>query len=443
MTIILVSLTKNQYICILRVNLKFLIHLLQLEILRFERDAFLYELYEEINDERSTMITNSREKGLLAKLEEGDNNNDNELGKLFKASSSSSSSRQWAGLRNPRIVRVSRSFGGKDRHSKVCTIRGLRDRRIRLSVPTAVQLYDLQDRLGLNQPSKVIDWLLEATKDDIDKLPPLQIPQGFGQFHQQMLLPRESISNPASQPSHLGSLFDGSSTNFMIKDMEEHQAAMSSAKSSNYWDLDAALMLKAKGKEFAIRGANNSNIHEEKGEEEEGNQDNGIGSIGGGFGGGQLFGQKFFPTTSHCSTSSLPGFLNNAMACNYYHSEPSNLSLSQFGNHGFPISQLDQGHHHESGSTNIALPFSSSSMQPLASGSSQLFFCPPTATPTVASLFGTTNPYPSSVESDPRQINYMLPNSLHSSTLPFKSFPSIFNPKPHSQSNEEKRHSGS
>ncbi|KAH6799124.1 TEOSINTE BRANCHED 1 [Perilla frutescens var. frutescens] len=90
------------------------------------------------------------------------------------SSSSSSccySSREW--LKNPRIVRVSRSFGGKDRHSKVCTVRGLRDRRIRLSVPTAIQLYDLQDRLGLSQPSKVIDWLLDATNHEIHNLPPL------------------------------------------------------------------------------------------------------------------------------------------------------------------------------------------------------------------------------------------------------------------------------
>ncbi|GKA30057.1 transcription factor, TCP [Tanacetum coccineum] len=65
---------------------------------------------------------------------------------------------------------------GKDRHSKVCTVRGLRDRRVRLSVPTAIQLYDLQDRLGLNQPSKVVDWLLDVAKHEIDELPPLQMP---------------------------------------------------------------------------------------------------------------------------------------------------------------------------------------------------------------------------------------------------------------------------
>ncbi|WMV35295.1 hypothetical protein MTR67_028680 [Solanum verrucosum] len=93
------------------------------------------------------------------------------------SSSCSRQSSSWAaGFKNPRIVRVSRTFGGKDRHSKVCTVKGLRDRRIRLSVPTAIQLYDLQDRLGLSQPSKVVDWLIDATKDEIDKLPPLQIP---------------------------------------------------------------------------------------------------------------------------------------------------------------------------------------------------------------------------------------------------------------------------
>ncbi|KVG47790.1 transcription factor TCP13-like [Cynara cardunculus var. scolymus] len=93
-------------------------------------------------------------------------------------------SRPYSGSNNPRIVRVSREFGGKDRHSKVLTVKGLRDRRIRLSVPTAIQLYHLQDQLGLSQPSKVIDWLLDATKDDIDKLPPLQMtPEGFNRFH--------------------------------------------------------------------------------------------------------------------------------------------------------------------------------------------------------------------------------------------------------------------
>lgn len=111
-----------------------------------------------------------------------------------KASPNSTSPAPWLRLKDPRIVRVSRAFGGKDRHSKVCTIRGLRDRRVRLSVPTAIQLYDLQDRLGLNQPSKVVDWLLNAAKHEIDELPPLPAvlvppPGNFGLNHHHSLLP--------------------------------------------------------------------------------------------------------------------------------------------------------------------------------------------------------------------------------------------------------------
>lgn len=95
-------------------------------------------------------------------------------GLTLNTTTPSTTASSWSrSLKNPRIVRA---LGGKDRHSKVATLRGLRDRRIRLSVPIALQLYDLQDRLGLNQPSKVVDWLLNAAKHDINQLPPLQMP---------------------------------------------------------------------------------------------------------------------------------------------------------------------------------------------------------------------------------------------------------------------------
>lgn len=114
------------------------------------------------------MITSSGEAEFTAKEERGTSD--------FNISKATSSSTTWSRLKDPRIVRASRAFGGKDRHSKVCTVKGLRDRRVRLSVPTAIELYNLQDRLGLNQPSKVVDWLLNAAKHEIDKLPPLQMP---------------------------------------------------------------------------------------------------------------------------------------------------------------------------------------------------------------------------------------------------------------------------
>ncbi|KAG6416746.1 hypothetical protein SASPL_124184 [Salvia splendens] len=75
-----------------------------------------------------------------------------------------------------RIVRVSRASGGKDRHSKVLTSKGLRDRRVRLSVNTAIQFYDLQDRLGVDQPSKAVEWLLKAAASSIEELPPMITP---------------------------------------------------------------------------------------------------------------------------------------------------------------------------------------------------------------------------------------------------------------------------
>ncbi|PIN20878.1 hypothetical protein CDL12_06434 [Handroanthus impetiginosus] len=82
------------------------------------------------------------------------------------------------GLRNSaggEIVEVQgghivRSTGRKDRHSKVCTAKGPRDRRVRLAAHTAIQFYDVQDRLGYDRPSKAVDWLIKKAKAAIDEL---------------------------------------------------------------------------------------------------------------------------------------------------------------------------------------------------------------------------------------------------------------------------------
>ncbi|CAN8260689.1 unnamed protein product [Cochlearia groenlandica] len=104
--------------------------------------------------------------------------------------------------KDPRIVRVSRAFGGKDRHSKVCTLRGLRDRRVRLSVPTAIQLYDLQERLGVDQPSKAVDWLLDVAKNDIDELPPLPVsPETFSLFNHHQAFLNLGQRRPGQDPT--------------------------------------------------------------------------------------------------------------------------------------------------------------------------------------------------------------------------------------------------
>ncbi|CAA3005218.1 transcription factor TCP4-like [Olea europaea var. sylvestris] len=65
---------------------------------------------------------------------------------------------------------IIRSTGRKDRHSKVCTSKGPRDRRVRLAAHTAIQFYDVQDRLGYDRPSKAVDWLIKKAQAAIDGL---------------------------------------------------------------------------------------------------------------------------------------------------------------------------------------------------------------------------------------------------------------------------------
>lgn len=348
------------------------------------------------------MINNSRGKDFQAKQEE--NTKESKLPQ--PTTTATSTSRQWAGFKNPRIVRVSRTFGGKDRHSKVCTVRGLRDRRIRLSVPTAIQLYDLQDRLGLSQPSKVVDWLLDATKDEIDKLPPLQMPPGnFGQFHQSNTIDPRDLNVP--QSSHLSPFFNlNSSGGIKINENDENIQATGKSK---YWDMDSSSSSRGKCKEVEREsiGGNKWIASNE--------QDNHGGNRGYME---QLSAQNFFPVVNQ----PFPGLLNNSIPFNSYHNhwEPSNLSLSQFGSQGLIQSQTDpQNSSHHS----LLLPSS-------------------LALPSASQLFLTPSIFPQySVENDPRQLNHFQ-HVLQNSFMPNLHLISPLNvyPKIQSQNNEDSHH---
>ncbi|KAL8476003.1 hypothetical protein ACS0TY_028599 [Phlomoides rotata] len=58
----------------------------------------------------------------------------------------------------------------KDRHSKIYTAQGPRDRRVRLSIGIARKFFDLQEMLGFDKPSKTLDWLLTKSKAAIKDL---------------------------------------------------------------------------------------------------------------------------------------------------------------------------------------------------------------------------------------------------------------------------------
>lgn len=63
-----------------------------------------------------------------------------------------------------------RRSGKKDRHTKIETANGLRDRRMRLSLQIARKFFDLQDRLGFDKASKTIEWLFTKSEKAITQL---------------------------------------------------------------------------------------------------------------------------------------------------------------------------------------------------------------------------------------------------------------------------------
>lgn len=353
------------------------------------------------------MINNPKE----TEFPPGEEGNSSEIGKVKVSSSAATNPTPWLRLKDPRIVRVSRVFGGKDRHSKVCTIRGLRDRRVRLSVPTAIQLYDLQDRLGLNQPSKVVDWLLNAAKHEIDELPPLPMPLAGGGFS--LLTSREAnaaTSTTASQSNEDQGVSkcntnDMSATEWELGSPSRLQARpgfWSTSTTTNTTSPDA--FWRGRSKEVARETANSTRNNEV--EKEEGNE---IVSVN--------LSQR---TSSH---PFFPGMLNSIAhlpngAPNYRWEPPNYPLLSHFGGGGHELltSQTDQ---HLQSLNVMSLQPSTLSL----STGSPFLICPPGNTSSTNSTTQTYFPSHSSAASveivDPRQVNHfqmlssnLLPNSM-------------------------------
>ncbi|XWS61007.1 hypothetical protein CRYUN_Cryun07bG0088300 [Craigia yunnanensis] len=65
----------------------------------------------------------------------------------------------------------------RDRHSKINTANGPRDRRMRLSLDVARDFFGLQDMLGYDKASRTVEWLLIQAKPEIKKLDRGQLSQ--------------------------------------------------------------------------------------------------------------------------------------------------------------------------------------------------------------------------------------------------------------------------
>ncbi|GMJ06589.1 hypothetical protein HRI_004328100 [Hibiscus trionum] len=58
----------------------------------------------------------------------------------------------------------------RDRHSKINTANGPRDRRMRLSLEVAREFFGLQDMLGYDKASRTVEWLLIQASQEIKRL---------------------------------------------------------------------------------------------------------------------------------------------------------------------------------------------------------------------------------------------------------------------------------
>nr|AEL17348.1 TCP1 [Petunia x hybrida]AFI41910.1 putative transcription factor [Petunia x hybrida]AKQ19159.1 TCP transcription factor 1 [Petunia x hybrida] len=97
-----------------------------------------------------------------------------------------------------------RRTGKKDRHSKICTAQGVRDRRVRLSLHIARKFFDLQDILGFDKASKTIEWLFSKSYDAIKELSENMPQKGY--FDEGNKINNSNMSSSSEGKSHDESL---------------------------------------------------------------------------------------------------------------------------------------------------------------------------------------------------------------------------------------------
>ncbi|KAK6921124.1 Transcription factor TCP subgroup [Dillenia turbinata] len=82
--------------------------------------------------------------------------------------STSNTKRTNKRVRGKKVEKIPRKrYCNRDRHSKIDTARGPRDRRMRLSLEIARPFFHLQDLLGFDKASKTVDWLLKQSEHAI------------------------------------------------------------------------------------------------------------------------------------------------------------------------------------------------------------------------------------------------------------------------------------
>ncbi|XP_056695750.1 transcription factor TCP18-like [Spinacia oleracea] len=78
------------------------------------------------------------------------------------------------------VMKKKKKTSNKDRHSKIKTAHGLRERRMRLSLQVARPFFNLQDILGFDKGSRTLEWLLMQSKSSIEEIAQRKQLQGSG-----------------------------------------------------------------------------------------------------------------------------------------------------------------------------------------------------------------------------------------------------------------------
>lgn len=120
--------------------------------------------------QKQQLLGNSNFFGPEIALIETTNNTNNEATTTTRNSSQNKAKTNHTSPKKPISKKRSSNGMKKDRHSKICTSKGPRDRRMRLSLEIARNFFDLQDMLGFDKASKTVEWLFTKSRSAIKEL---------------------------------------------------------------------------------------------------------------------------------------------------------------------------------------------------------------------------------------------------------------------------------
>lgn len=121
--------------------------------------------------------------------------------KLCKELETEKKKEGWVDGTTSEKVSPRRTGKKRDRHSKICTAQGPRDRRMRLSLQIARKFFDLQDMLGFDKASKTIEWLISKSKASIKQVKESAAASGGGGGNHEHLQVSENANDETMKVS--------------------------------------------------------------------------------------------------------------------------------------------------------------------------------------------------------------------------------------------------